>query len=305
MGQETILRQIALASYGTRFLRGEMALDGFARHGLFEGIASQFREGGKPDLLAGDFTAWLTLQRDAGAQRLSLHLLASLAVDPQPRTYPHEPALVVHFADCYQVWRTQCDDHVLDLYWTVATVTGVLEVPLTDWTALMSAVRRDLDIPANRPPHKPYLSPWWEQPEALKMPVFPYTSAFYLPHQLMEMLSTQAAQASNDMNGKNENSAYYCMGEQAAAEMDDWAARLHCWILEVQLRCANEVRTGDVTADDAPLVRLVAPPPAQGAPAPADVLATDQAPVSTATPAPVSLWASVLGLLSGHQGKDK
>ncbi len=77
----------------------------------------------------------------------------------------------------------------------------------------------------------------------------------------MEMLSKQDSQASNDMNGKNENSAYYYMGDDEKAKVDHWARRLGCWILEVQLRCANECRTGDVTADDAPLDRLVAPPP--------------------------------------------
>lgn len=69
MGREAILRQMALASYGTRFLRGEIALDAFARHGLFEGIGSQFLEGGQPHLSTDDYIEWLTMQREAGAPR--------------------------------------------------------------------------------------------------------------------------------------------------------------------------------------------------------------------------------------------
>ncbi len=307
MRQETILSQIALASYGTRFLRGEIALEAFARHGLFEGIRSQFRDGAKM-LLADDITQWLTMLREAGAQRLTLHLLSSLAIAPQPRTYEHEHALVVHFAERHEVLRTQCDHHTLDLYWTVHTGAGVPEVPLTDWKALLAAVRKDLDIPANCPPHKPYFAPWWEQPKACKLPVFPYTNAFYLPHQLMDMLCTHNAQAKNDMNGKNENSAYYRMGEQAATEMDHWAERLRCWILEVQLRCANEYRTADVSADDAPLVRLVAPPPPLAPARMQPVAEIASAPAVKVPPspgiAPAGRWTALLAFLSGKRSKD-
>lgn len=173
----------------------------------------------------------------------------------------------------------------------------------------MAAVRKDLNIPADCPPHKPYFALWWEQSAALKLPIFPYTSAFYLPHQLMNMLDKQDAQASNDMNGKNENSYYYHLSEAEAAKVDYWAARLSCWILEVQLRCANEYRTADISADDAPLVRLVEPPPppvhrAPKAPAARSATVPITQPAKP-VPSPVSRWATLLGLFSRSTDKDE
>ena len=291
MGRETILRQIALVSYGARFLRGEIAPETFAGHGLFAGIRSQFRDDDKR-LLSEDATHWLGLQREAGAQRLSLHLLASLPLAPQAATHAREPALVVHFADRYQVWRCQCDQRVLDLYWTVQAVEGELDVPVTDWPALVATVRDDLGFAINCPPGKPYFAPWWEQPEASKMPVFPYASPLYLPHQLMQMLSNQNERASNDMNGKNENSAYYRMSEAEAAKVDAWAVRLGGWILEVQLRCANETR---------PAGRIVAYPRPPPPPPPVHRGPSRKAARKLAAAAPPSHWARFLRLLGGDK----
>lgn len=259
MGQETILRRIALVSYGTRFLRGEIALEAVAGHGLFDGIRSQFRDDAKR-VLSQEFTQWLHLQREAGAQRFSLHLLASLPIAPQPATYAQEPALVVHFAGRYQVWRCQCDNHELDLYWTVQAVAGELDVPVTDWPALMAAVRKDLGIPIGTLPCKPYFAPWWEQAKETKLPIFPYASALCLPHQLMEMLCNQNEKTRNDLNCKNENSYYKHLSEEQAAEVDAWGRRLADWIVQVQLCCANETRPAGPVAVHASL----APPPVRG-----------------------------------------
>lgn len=299
MGHSTTLHQITLVSYGTRFLRGDIALAAFARHGVFEGKPREFRDGGNPRLPVDDFTLWLEMLRERGAQRLSLHLIASLPIGEQPDTYPWERALVVHFAGHCQVWRCCSHDSGLDVYWPVQTVAGPLEVPLTNWTALMSAVRKDLDIPANCPPSKPFFGHWWDQPETSKLPVFPYASTLYLPHQLMEMLGMQREQIKNVLISKNENSYYHHLSPEEAAKVDDWAERLHCWIGEVELRCANEFRAADVRADDAPLARMFPPPP----PAPPRQIQPAPAPLAPSAagadlpPAIPGRWQTLLGLL--------
>jgi hypothetical protein len=290
-GRETILRQVALVSYGTRFLRAEIALGAFAGHGLFDGIRSQFRDDAKR-LVSKEFTQWLGLQREAGAQRLSLHLLARLPIAPQPATCAQEPALVVHFADRYQVWRCQCDDHERDLYWTVQAVAGELDVPSADWPALMAAVRKDLDIALDCPPGKPYFAPWWEQSKEARLPIFPYASALCLPHQLMEMLSNQNEKTRNDLNGKNENSYYHHLNQAETARVDAWARRLADWILQVQLCCANETRpAGMVAAYASP---PPPPPPVRGPPKKKTARKPDAV-------APPSRWARFMRLLAGDK----
>ena len=261
MTSSTILRQVALVSYGTKFLRGEIALAAFAQHGLFARASSQFRDGTGQPLLTDDFRQWLEMQRDAGAQRLSLHLLASLPIGVAADARRRELAVLVHFTDHHQAWLCRCDDAALDLYSSMEPTAGSVAVPLTNWTALLAAIREDLNIPTDCPPNKPFFAPWWEQPETSKMPVIPFASGLYLPHQLMEMLCKHDDQMKNLMTSKNENSYYQHLSEEAASEVDYWAARLSCWILEVRLRGANEYRLADVIADDPPLVRLVEPPP--------------------------------------------
>ena len=261
MGQDINLHQVALVGYGTKFLRGEVSLDAFAQRSVFASMRSAFRDANDPRMLIPDVAQWLGMLRDSGAQRLSLHLLASLPIDKLADSYRRERVVVVHFADQYQVWRSRSEPNAGRVYDCAATVDAALEVPLTNWAALLAAIRKDLDIPTNCPPHQPFYGRWSNQPQATRLPVFPYTSAFYVPHQLMEMLSMHEDRMQNLMISKNENSYYHHLDDEAASKLDHWAARLGCWIVELELRCANEYRLVDVVADDPPLVRLLKPPP--------------------------------------------
>ncbi|QGZ40178.1 hypothetical protein IP92_04915 [Pseudoduganella flava] len=52
MYREPILREVALVSYGTLYLRGDVALDDWYRHNVFEGATVQFRDLAENALLA-------------------------------------------------------------------------------------------------------------------------------------------------------------------------------------------------------------------------------------------------------------
>jgi hypothetical protein len=170
-----------------------------------------------------------------------------------PRGWPRRAAITI------QPGCTHAKNRIM------STDTALRQIALVSygtWTALLAVIRKDLDIPNHCPPNKPFFAPWREQPDALKLPEFPYVGGLYLPHQLMHMLSVQEEAIKNVLISKNENSYYHNLDQAAASRVDHWAERLNCWIVEVQLRCANEYRAADVFADDPPLVRLVQAPPA-------------------------------------------
>ena len=126
----------------------------------------------------------------------------------------------------------------------------------------------------------------------------------------MAMLAMQKEQIKNVLISKNENSYYHHLSPEEAAKVDDWAERLHCWIGEVELRCANEFRVADVIADDAPLVRMFpAPPPAPPPQSPRPPVTPAVPPPEAALPpAPIpGRWRKLLGVLSSpfrSRGKD-
>ena len=56
MHQESIFRQVALVSYGTKFLSDKLALENWYQHGIFFGARLQFRALADNALLADDFS---------------------------------------------------------------------------------------------------------------------------------------------------------------------------------------------------------------------------------------------------------
>lgn len=183
---ESNQRQIALVSYGTQYLRHGLALDDWYRHGIFFGARLQFRERDGNALLADDFTWWLGILRQAGAQRLSLHRLAQFDMASPSVMQDGQHAVVVHYRDHYEVWAVGTErpawlEHPLlpdvpgipifpdathwggaiDSYWRLGERPGQLEVAETDWKALARVIATDLDInlPSSHIPAGPLYLP--------------------------------------------------------------------------------------------------------------------------------------------------
>jgi len=72
----------------------------------------------------------------------------------------------------------------------------------------------------------------------------------------MSTLSRQKATFSNDTNPKNESNPYQFLDQEGADKLSNWGERLDSWMLEVQLRCANESRTAGLGGKITPLARL-------------------------------------------------
>jgi hypothetical protein len=267
MGDACLQRQVALVSYGNKYLRDEVTLEAFFRHGIFFGQRLQFRA---PDgkLLADDFTLWLAILRGQGARRLSLHRAAEFDGGA-------ELALAVHCADHVQVWHcgqepaawwrhpqlpegdyqygSDCPPAAgyggaIDSYRCAQRIEGQLALPDTDWKALAAAIRADLQMTLTTSTGKPYCANRHDVPDWANFPLIPYNSAMPLPHQLLAMLSAAQSQFANDANCKNENSYFYHLGEQAQQEQLAWSLRLDTWLVDVLLRCANEFRLRDARA---------------------------------------------------------
>lgn len=298
---------MALVSYGTRFLRGHLALEDWYRHGVFFGARLQFRAPDGNALLADDFTWWLGILRQSGAARLSLHLSSAFGLDAQRATRGGAYAVAVHFADRHEIWivgeeraawlehpllpddghypafpDATCWGGELDSYWRIAERPGALEVPETGWKQLAAAIAADLDIrvPSSLVPAGPLFVPGGEPESWAKLPLFARSAAAAPAHHLLGTLYAERARLSNEMNPKNENSAYQHMDEAGAVAMENWARRLDSWIIEAELRCANECRDSATVESAAPLTRLhrpvevtlpdqspLAPPPGQSQPA--------------------------------------
>lgn len=286
MRHEPVLRQVALVSYGTQFLHNKLALEDWYRHGIFFGARLQFRELADNALLADDFTLWLGILRQSGAVRLSLHLSAEFALSAQRATRGGEYAVAVHYADRYEIWivgaeRAAWLEHPLlpadagfpafpdathwggelDSYWRIAERPGTLDVPETNWQQLAAAIAADLDIhvPSSLVPAGPVFLPLPEPASWAKFPLFPKSAVAAPAHHLLATLYREQAALSNDMNPKNEGSHYHHLDAAGAVKMENWARRLGSWVIEAQLRCANECRGAILIERSTPLVRLHAP----------------------------------------------
>lgn len=274
MGHESILRQVALVSHGTKFLRNELALEEWYRHGIFFGARLQFRQLADNALLADDFTLWLGILLGSGAVRLSLHALAEFDMSMSHAMRGGDYAVVAHFADHYQIWAVgeeraawresallsgeatqrfpEFPDATgyggdLDSYWSVTQVQGKLDVPDTDWRELAAAIAADLEvaIPSSQLPAGPYIVPMAGQPSWAQLPLFPSSKAASLAHALLATLCWEQAKFANDTHPKNEDSYYRHLDKEGAAQADAWGTRLDKWVIEVRLRCANEYRGSD------------------------------------------------------------
>jgi hypothetical protein len=290
---KTVERQIVLVSYGTQYLRGKIALDDWHRHGTLFNARLQFRALADNGLLADDFTLWLGILKAAGATRLSLHLAAAFEVDVARADKGGVYAVVVHFPDRHQIWvvgqeqatwlshplfpgeegqgypvfpDAACYGGPIDSYWWLEDRAGQLEVPDTDWKALARAIATDLEspVPSSLAPGGPYFGPLPHDVPWAKFPLFPSSNFTSLAHRIMSTLARMQSTFSNDTNPKNESNPYQFLDQEGAAKLTIWGRRLDSWMLEVQLRCANETRSFDLTGKNTPLARVhTAPPPHQ------------------------------------------
>lgn len=86
--------------------------------------------------------------------------------------------------------------------------------------------------------------------------MFVYSAKPTLPHRLLRALCAHSHSTHYNIHPRNEQSDYPAMSEAQARALDTRLARVDSWIVELQLRCANEDRDVDVTREEAPLVRL-------------------------------------------------
>lgn len=242
MASESNQRQVALVSYGTRFLRKELGLEAWHQHGIFFGAQLQFRGGVDNALLAGDFTQWLGMLAQGGAARLSLH----------PATV--SPVVAVHYPGRYQLWAV--DDG--DCYWCVEEQPGNLDVPHTDWQKLAAAIAVDLDIPvpSGSVPAAPFCAEARGNMTWAKMPLFVATGGDSLAHRILATLEREQGKFDNEVNPKNDCSHFQHLDDAGAAAFIQWGERLGSWILEVQLRAANIEGGTAPLHQDGPLTRL-------------------------------------------------
>ena len=269
MQSESTHRQIALVSYGTQCLRGQLALDDCYRHGIFFGSRLQFRALDGNTLLADDFTWWLGILKESGAVRLSLHLLAEFGIASPAVIDYGDYAVVAHFRDRHQIWavgveRPAWRDHPLvpdvpgipifpdathwggqiDSYWCVDERGGTLEVPETNWKAFAHSIAADLEItmPSSLAQPGPVILPSTPPAAWARFALFPSGSATVLAHGVLGSLYREQAKFGNDTHFKNDSSYYQGLDAAAAAKVDDWGRRLDGWVVEAELRCANECR---------------------------------------------------------------
>ena len=319
MDQDLIRRQVALVSYGSRFLRKELALEDWYRHGIFFGARLQFRELAGNALLADDFTLWLAILAQGGATRLSLHSAAVLGVETPPALERCSQVVAVHYADRYQFWAVgkerarrdagdQCVPNAasyggdVDCYLCVDEWQGQLEVPPTDWKKLATAIAADLDIavPSGSVPAAPFFADSRGSAEWARMPLFVANGADSLAHRILATLDREQGKFDNDTNPKNDSSHYQHLDEEGAQAFLHWGERLESWIGEVQLRAANIDHGTASTGQDAPPSRLQPPPPPRQ---PAQAAVVEQPlqpmPVVEAKPAREAKWVSRLGVAVG------
>ncbi len=273
-------RQIALVSYGTQFLRDKLALHDWYRHGIFFGARLQFRQLADNTLLADDFTWWLGILKESGAVRLSLHLLSEFGIARPAVIHYGDYALVAHFPDHHQIWAVGVErpawlEHPLvpdvpgipifpdathwggeiDSYWCLEERPGQLEVPETNWKALASSIATDLDItiPSSLAPPGPIFLPPTPPAAWARFPLFPSGSVTVVAHGILASLYREQSKFANDTHFKNDSSYYQGLDAEGAAKVDDWGRRLDGWVVEVEMRCANEYRQRASSDDGMPL----------------------------------------------------
>lgn len=114
-------------------------------------------------------------------------------------------------------------------------------------------------MPSSLVPAGPLFLPGGEPASWAKLPLFARSAAAAPAHHLLATLYAEQAKLSNEMNPKNENSAYHRMDEAGAVALENWGRRLDSWIIEAELRCANECRSSAILECGAPLTRLHRP----------------------------------------------
>ena len=266
-----MMRQVALVSYGTKFLRHEIALEDWYRHHVFFDARQQFRTIADNTLLAADFTLWLGALEESGATRLSLHLADEFDPPGLGAKQGCAVLLVVHYPALYEVWavgeeRASWAERsrqvveigewfprfpsaaayggAIDSYWCIVQIAGRLDVPATHWKSLAASVAADLDIPLPSHHATPFILPTPDTDSWAVRPLFPYSPASAPAHRLLAMLRRQQDKFSNDTASNNENSFYKNLSQEQADQMDQWGRLLDRWVVKVQLCCANECGNG-------------------------------------------------------------
>ncbi|KRB97045.1 hypothetical protein [Duganella sp. Root198D2] len=302
---ELIQRQVALVSYGSRFLRKKLALEDWYRHGIFFGARLQFRDRAGNALLADDFTRWLDVLAQAGATGLSLHPVELVGIEVPQTLARCTQVVAVHYPDRYQLWAVGtergaweaggCAGNV-DCYLFVAERPGGLDVPNTDWKKLAKAIAADLDtpVPSDGVPAAPFCVEARESAPWSKMPLFVATGADSLAHRVLATLDRRQGQFANDMNPKNDNSHFQHLDETGAAAMQHWGERLDSWIGEVLLRAAN-IDHGSVESHKEERLHG-APTPLDQVPAAAPPAPLSLPPVAEMPPPAERKWTRHIGL---------
>jgi hypothetical protein len=236
----SLLRQVVVVSYGTRFLQGTVALEDWHRHDLLADTRFQFRALAGNALLADDVTWWLGILKLSGATRLSLHLAAQFQLQLPHVWRGDDYAIVVHYPEHHEIWavgeeRVDWLEHPLvtdearyahpafpcagsddvESYWAI-------EIAATDWKKLATAIAADLAItvPSSQVPFGPFTLP--KGATRAQLPLFPFTEENAKAHHIVATLDREQSRFSNDMNPKNENTFEERMDEK----VHEWGERL-------------------------------------------------------------------------------
>ncbi|SEO32953.1 hypothetical protein SAMN05428959_106342 [Duganella sp. CF517] len=269
MRNGTIMRLVALVSYGTKFLRNEIALGDWQGHGVFGDARLRFRRQADQAVLAEDVQSWLAILGESGATRLSLHMFARFDIAVPDAMGRVEYAVAVHYADRHEIWAVEREGRDLptaprgadvDDLVCVETRSGALQVPGTNWKQVAAAIARDLDtnIPSSQVRAGPYYGPVPEQ-SPTRMPLLPPFPDASLASWILSSLDWQMARFANDMNPKNDYGSYARANQNELDALEDWGERLECWITEVLIRAANEAHGVNLPAVDGPLERICTP----------------------------------------------
>jgi hypothetical protein len=272
LNDDIVMRQVALVSYGNKYLRDELTLEQFFRHGVFFGHRLLFRSADDNALLADDFTLWLGILQGLGARRLSLHRVNEFNIKAGGAPCKGELVIAVHYADYYELWLggeenaawwshpqlpegdyqlgSACPPAAayggdIDSYWCVHRIEGKLTVPESDWNAVAADIRQELGLNYSSSQTGPFFVNKYDAPDWTKFPLFPYAANRPVPHRLMALLTAAQGEYANNANPKNENSPFQHMSYE---EVSERGQRLDKWTRDVQLRCANEFRLKDTVA---------------------------------------------------------
>jgi hypothetical protein len=192
----------------------------------------------------------------------------------------------------------------IDSYWCGADRPGALAVPDTDWQALTAAIATDLGIaiPSNRNPAAPLVIHVADEPPWAVMPLFPNGPASHQAHRLLAALYRHQDQFASDTHPKNEHNLYLSTDDAGAVTLRQWGERLERWIVDVELRCANEWRAPVARVDAVSAVSAVqdsdAAPAEPSAPLEVET-PLPAAPAAADESAPTGKWIKRVGALIG------